>query len=168
MAETKLLDRVPAEIVQVIANQELKPVQKETVALADNSTKLGIKPSRLKSNQNLIPGQNPSGRPKGIMGLVRNETGDGKELVMSALSILRGEMVIERTIINEKGKMRTFEDSPSFRDKIAVIEWLADRGFGKAVEIHLDLNPDDDFKAKAKELARELLQQQEERKAIDV
>lgn len=62
---------------------------------------------------------NPAGRPKGFSALVRDKTLDGKTLVEHAISLLKGEEV--------NGLKPTPE--LSFR----ALEWLADRGWGKAV-----------------------------------
>ena len=63
------------------------------------------------------PGQtgNAGGRPKGLAQLVRQETKDGAELVAFMLRILRGR------------KQPT-------RYRLEAAAWLADRGFGKAVQ----------------------------------
>jgi hypothetical protein len=63
------------------------------------------------------PGQtgNPGGRPRGLAELVRQETKDGAELVAFMLRILRGR------------KQPT-------RYRLEAAAWLADRGFGKALQ----------------------------------
>lgn len=76
---------------------------------------------------------NPGGRPKGLMQWVREQTKDGKELVRIMLEIARGQLVIEETYLDSKGKEKTLEKAPRHQDRISAIEWLADRGFGKAV-----------------------------------
>ena len=66
---------------------------------------------------------NPSGRPKGAKGLaklIQKETKDGKELVEAMRLIAQGK----------KYKRRT----PSLRDIIEALKWLADRGYGKALQ----------------------------------
>lgn len=63
-----------------------------------------------------LPGQsgNPGGRPKGLRSLIREQTGDGAELVAFALDVLRG-------------KRRAM-----MRQRLEALYWLADRGFGKS------------------------------------
>lgn len=63
---------------------------------------------------------NPAGRPRSTMNaLIRDKTLDGETLVEHAISLLKGEEVND------------IKPSPelSFR----ALEWLADRGWGKAV-----------------------------------
>ena len=61
---------------------------------------------------------NPAGRPKGLPAMIRAETRDGAELVAFFVSVLR---------------------SPRYRvdARMAAGQWLADRGFGRAV-VQLD------------------------------
>jgi hypothetical protein len=63
-----------------------------------------------------LPGNNanPHGRPKGIAALVQAETRDGAELVAFMLRVLRQEK--QPTVL-----------------RMQAAQWLADRGFGKAV-----------------------------------
>lgn len=63
------------------------------------------------------PGQsgNPGGRPAGLAALVKQETRDGAELVEFYLRILRGKR-------------------QPLRYRLEAASWLADRGFGKAVQ----------------------------------
>lgn len=63
------------------------------------------------------PGQsgNPGGRPAGLAALVKQETRDGAELVEFYLRILRGKR-------------------QPLRYRLEAAAWLADRGFGKALQ----------------------------------
>lgn len=63
------------------------------------------------------PGQtgNPGGRPRGLADLVRRETRDGAELVAFMLRVLRGR-------------------KQPLRYRLEAAAWLADRGFGKALQ----------------------------------
>ena len=65
-----------------------------------------------------LPGNraNPGGRPKGLAALVREETKDGAELVAYMLAVLRHPK--QPTAL-----------------RMAAAQWLADRGFGKAVAV---------------------------------
>lgn len=58
---------------------------------------------------------NPGGRPKGLAELVRRETKDGAELVRFMLGVLRGR-------------------KQPLRYRLEAAAWLADRGFGKALQ----------------------------------
>ncbi len=62
------------------------------------------------------PGQsgNPGGRPKGLGAYIRAQTRDGEELVDIALEIVRSKANVRR--------------------RIEALHWLADRGWGKALE----------------------------------
>ena len=70
---------------------------------------------------------NPAGRPKGFAGLakmIREQTNDGEELMTFALEVFRGT--------HGGGGVE-------FSDRWAALQWLADRGFGKAaqfIELH--------------------------------
>jgi len=72
------------------------------------------------------PGQsgNPSGKPKGIIGLaayIREHTNQGRDLVDFMLEVIKGES----------------DKWTKTADKIVAVKWLADRGFG-AVEVDDD------------------------------
>jgi hypothetical protein len=55
---------------------------------------------------------NPGGRPKGVVRRIREQTGDGAELVDYMLTVFRDECESTRT-------------------RVEAATWLADRGFGK-------------------------------------
>ena len=63
------------------------------------------------------PGQsgNPGGRPKALGTLVREQTQEGRELVTFMLRVLRGRKT-------------------PLRYRLEAAAWLADRGFGKALQ----------------------------------
>ena len=80
------------------------------------------------------PGQsgNPSGRPKGTLGLanyVQQATHDGKELVDTLLAIARGALpqVAEQEDLRRRKNLKV---RPA--DQLKAIEILLDRGFGKS------------------------------------
>jgi hypothetical protein len=58
---------------------------------------------------------NPGGRPKGLVHRIREETGDGAELVAYMLGVFRDEREPTRT-------------------RIEAATWLADRGYGKPTQ----------------------------------
>ena len=72
---------------------------------------------RPRGNPAWLPGVsgNPGGRPKGLAELVRAETRDGAEVVEFMLRILRGKR-------------------QPMRLRMEAAAWLADRGFGKALQ----------------------------------
>ena len=60
---------------------------------------------------------NPGGRPRGLAAYVRENTGDGKEMVDLMATIMRGETIDGI--------------APRIRDRMEAASWLADRAFGK-------------------------------------
>jgi len=67
---------------------------------------------------------NPTGRPKGFAALIQAETKDGAELVAYMLGVLRAPK--QPTAL-----------------RMAAAQWLADRGFGKAVQtVEVDASVD--------------------------
>lgn len=58
---------------------------------------------------------NPGGRPPGLAELVREQTGEGAELIDFMLRVLRGKR-------------------QPMRLRMEAAAWLADRGFGKALQ----------------------------------
>lgn len=82
---------------------------------AQNSTETAPRP--LVPGRPFLPGAsgNPGGRPRGLMELVRRETKDGAELVRFMLRVLRGQ-------------------KQPMRYRLEAAAWLADRGFGKALQ----------------------------------
>jgi hypothetical protein len=55
---------------------------------------------------------NPGGRPKGLVRRIREQTGDGEELVEYMLGVFRDE-------------------GESTKTRVEAASWLADRGFGR-------------------------------------
>lgn len=81
---------------------------------------------------------NKGGRPKGLMQMARAATKDGKLLVDFALGVLAGKETQTRYDMDGTA----YEVTPSIKDRLQAMEWLADRGFGKSVETHTLQNPD--------------------------
>jgi hypothetical protein len=83
----------------------------------------------------LLPGHsgNPGGRPKGFANLIREQTEDGAELVRIALETLRGTLQRREWMGASEGPLEVVT-TPSVKDSLDALKWLADRGWGKAVE----------------------------------
>lgn len=96
---------------------------------------------------------NPGGRPKGLAAMIREQTKDGLELVRLNLKIMRGELTYTRN--DSDGN--PYEVEPTIADRQKAIEYLTERGFGKAVELRADVTPDNEAKELAKAFARELV-----------
>lgn len=77
------------------------------------------------------PRINRDGPKRGLAALIREETGDGEELVRFALRVLRGDETI--TIGGEAFP-------PTLRDREWAADWLANRGFGKPPSAPEDLD----------------------------
>ena len=82
-------------------------------------------------NGNFLKGEsgNPSGRRKGFKGMaayIRSQTRDGEELVDFSLSVFRN-----------KSNVYTHDH------QWEAMKWLADRGFGKAVNTVVDMSGED-------------------------
>lgn len=81
---------------------------------------------------------NPGGRPKGLAAEVREAVSQGKDLIEFHLRILHDE-------------------GQKTADRISAAEWLTNRGFGKAVEMVMNLSETEDSKKLAVEIAKEIL-----------
>jgi hypothetical protein len=71
--------------------------------------------------------------------LVRSHTGDGVALVEFALRVMKGEEKEKsvRLVKDEKSGERievTVDLPPALEDRMEAMKWLADRGWGRAVE----------------------------------
>jgi hypothetical protein len=69
------------------------------------------------------PRRNGGGRPKGLARLAREAVGDGQDLIQFFAAVLRGD----RKFLKER--------RIALRDRMAGGVWLADRAFGKAVQV---------------------------------
>ena len=90
------------------------------------------------TRRGFLPGQsgNPGGRPKGLAKLCRELTDEGEEIVRFMVDVLKGKRATR------------------ISDRIRAAEWLADRGWGKAVEMQMDLTPEAENEQIALEIAR--------------
>jgi hypothetical protein len=91
---------------------------------------------------------NPSGRPKGLVTAIREQTRDGEEIVVFMLGVMRGEVHGARA-----------------RDRIEAATWLADRAFGKPVQT-LQHGVEDDTMGKVSVDALRLLVERRQAPAI--
>jgi hypothetical protein len=66
-----------------------------------------------------LPGNKAGGRTYSLVSLVRSQTKDGKELVDFMLRVLRGK-----------------EEDADLKARMQAAEWLADRGFGRPVQVN--------------------------------
>ena len=83
------------------------------------------------------------GKPVGMAGYIRSRSLDGRKLADFFFSVLDGKITIDGA-------------SPKFQDRIRAGEWLADRGFGRAIETTLELSGTEEGEELAKKIAREL------------
>lgn len=83
---------------------------------AENSTETA--PLAPVPGRPFLPGRsgNPGGRPKALSTLICEQTLDGRELVAFMVNVMRGKR------------------KASLRQRMEAVAWLADRGFGKALQ----------------------------------
>lgn len=93
-----------------------------------------------------------NGRPKGLATLVREHTKDGHILVALNLQILQGRLTVER----RDADGNAYKVGPTIADRQRALEWLADRGFGKSIDVQMDVTAGDDQRQLAVQIAREL------------
>lgn len=80
---------------------------------------------------------NPGGRPRGFARMIREHTGDGKELVDFALEVMR----------SSKHPVHV---------RLDAMKWLADRGFGRAAQpIEITYPDEDEMQAEVERLAEQ-------------
>ncbi len=86
-------------------------------------TTVDARPQTRTSAGQFVKGQsgNPAGQPKGFGALIRERTNNGEDAVNLALSIMAGE-----SIDGEK---------PNLKLRFQAMEWVVDRGWGKAVAV---------------------------------
>jgi hypothetical protein len=80
------------------------------------------------TGRGFLPGQsgNPGGRPKGLAQMVKEYTGDGEKLVKKMYEFAFGKRRVPVLI------------------QFKALEWLADRGWGKALATYAVEVPDED------------------------
>jgi hypothetical protein len=81
---------------------------------------------------------NSKGAPKrcnALARIVREKTLQGEELVLFALSVMRGEAL---GATSTKDGDTAEVETPSVHDRLDAMKWLADRGWGKAIE-HIEI-----------------------------
>ena len=74
------------------------------------------------TGKGFLPGHsgNPGGRPKGLAERVRQETNDGKMILDFMIAVARGAKIDGR--------------KPRLADRVDANKWLADRGWGRAIQ----------------------------------
>lgn len=110
---------------------------------APNSAQEGPQKSRTAGLTPWRKGQsgNPGGRPRGLASRVREATRDGEDLVEFMLNVLNGKI----------------KATP--RDRIESAKWLADRGFGRSVEVSATLTAQLDSSGAVQGMADDQLEQ---------
>ncbi len=79
---------------------------------------------------------NPGGRPKKNFTLATECQKFTPEIVANMVAIMRGEAIRRSTRKKgSRGMQVVTEDRPEFSDRIRAMEWLADRGWGKAPSV---------------------------------
>lgn len=78
---------------------------------------------------------NPGGRPKSDFALAAECQKYTAEIVENMVKIMRGEAIRRSTKKRRGEKQIVTEDRPEFNDRIRAMEWLADRGWGKAPSV---------------------------------
>ena len=73
---------------------------------------------------------NPSGRPKGLVDLVRRKTKDGKLLVDLSVKMATGTLKV-KSVDADGNQIIKY---PTHADRMDAIKWLSDRGFGKVID----------------------------------
>ena len=84
-----------------------------------------------RDNPNGNPGGRPVKAPKSLAAFVRNSSKDGKELVVIMLQIARGKLKVP---VYDSAGVRV-DKLPSHSDRMEAVRWLADRGFGRVVDV---------------------------------
>lgn len=77
---------------------------------------------------------NPGGRPKGIASYVRSKTRDGEQIVKFMLDVFHGKAIKAARKSRATGDRIVLDVVPTLTERIEAAHWLAERGFGKAVQ----------------------------------
>jgi hypothetical protein len=82
---------------------------------------------------------NPSGRPRGLAGLARERSLDGKLLIDFAVDLVKGTPVETEVIwpAKEEGGQPTivrYKITPNPKVRLEAAQWLAARGWGKPIQ----------------------------------
>ena len=114
------------------AEQSYPPKEPEIVAPTTPVRQLGGI-----TGKGFMPGHGKIGSslPPGLASMIRRQTKDGAILVRRMYQLFMGEKVKKTIIAPGSGKIVEIEVRPSVPDMIEAGKWLADRGWGKALEI---------------------------------
>lgn len=112
--------------------------------MAKNRTVSAKSLANLKPRRKGDPPLAGAGRPPSLALMIQKATGHGQALMDKMLSIADGSMIISG-------------EPPRHQDRIRAVEWLADRGFGKAVETVLTADASGERLDLAREVARQLM-----------
>jgi hypothetical protein len=82
---------------------------------------------------------NPGGRPRGLASYVQGKTRDGQTLVDFAVDLVEGKLIDCEIVYppKETGCQPTvirYQQTPPARLRLEAAQWLADRGWGKAIQ----------------------------------
>jgi hypothetical protein len=121
-----------------VAKKKPKKAPAQPTGTHGNTPAASPPPPARDAQGRLLPGHsgNPAGRPggtKGFAALIREQSGDGEELVRIAFQTLRGELQRREWMGASEGPVQVVT-TPSVKESLDALKWLADRGWGKAVE----------------------------------
>lgn len=94
----------------------VKPTEQEPSRNPDGTFKKGVS-------------GNPGGRPKSLTRAIQEKTEDFKNQLETMIQISRGQEV--------------FGHKPELKDIVDAVKWLADRGYGRSIQMQYDLDEEE-------------------------